>query len=79
MEEHVEATGEAGRPASYRAAPRIGILRKIVWGIVLVLALFLFYIVFGVFWFGLRAVAWTAEFRARRRRSSERSSSGDGD
>ena len=31
-------------------------------------ALVLFYGLFTPFWFGLRALAWVAEFRARRRR-----------
>ena len=38
------------------------------WYAVLGLALFVFYGLFTPFWFGLRAVAWAAEYRARRRR-----------
>ena len=30
-------------------------------------ALFLFYVIFTPFWFALRALAWLAEFRSRRR------------
>jgi hypothetical protein len=30
-------------------------------------ALVLFYVIFTPFWFGLRSLAWLAEFRARRR------------
>ena len=36
----------------------------------LAFALLLFYVLFAPFWFGLRALAWAAEFRARRRPSS---------
>jgi hypothetical protein len=38
------------------------------WGILLV-ADFVFYVLLTPIWLGLRAVAWLAEFRARRRRS----------
>jgi hypothetical protein len=39
-----------------------------VWYVALGAALILFYGLFTPFWFGLRALAWAAEFRARRRR-----------
>jgi hypothetical protein len=35
--------------------------------VTLAVALFVFYVLFTPFWFSLRAVAWLAEFRARRR------------
>jgi hypothetical protein len=35
-------------------------------------ALTLFYGLFTPFWFGLRSLAWLAEFRARRRRGERR-------
>lgn len=38
------------------------------WVALLVFADFLFYVVLTPIWMGLRAVAWLAEFRARRRR-----------
>ena len=38
------------------------------WVALLVVADFLFYVVLTPIWMGLRAVAWLAEFRARRRR-----------
>jgi len=38
-----------------------------VWYTVLAAALVLFYGLFTPFWFALRALAWLAEFRARRR------------
>jgi hypothetical protein len=37
------------------------------WYAALYLALVVFYGFFTPFWFGLRALAWLAEFRARRR------------
>lgn len=40
----------------------------ILWGTILVVADIVFYIVLTPIWLGLRAVAWLAEFRARRRR-----------
>lgn len=38
------------------------------WVAMLVFADFLFYVVLTPIWIGLRALAWLAEFRARRRR-----------
>ena len=38
------------------------------WWAILVFADILFYVVLTPIWMGLRAVAWLAEFRARRRR-----------
>jgi len=38
------------------------------WVALLVVADFLFYVVLTPIWMGLRAIAWLAEFRARRRR-----------
>ncbi|HEX5245650.1 MAG TPA: hypothetical protein VFW41_00830 [Gaiellaceae bacterium] len=40
----------------------------ILWSTILLLADILFYVVLTPIWMGLRAVAWLAEFRARRRR-----------
>ncbi|HUZ98990.1 MAG TPA: hypothetical protein VMU74_06485 [Gaiellaceae bacterium] len=40
----------------------------ILWCMILVAADILFYVVLTPIWVGLRAVAWLAEFRARRRR-----------
>jgi hypothetical protein len=42
--------------------------RWAVWYAVLGAALVVFYGLFTPFWFALRALAWLAEFRARRRR-----------
>jgi len=40
----------------------------ILWCTILVAADIVFYIVLTPIWIGLRAIAWLAEFRARRRR-----------
>ena len=40
----------------------------VLWVAMLVVADFLFYVVLTPVWMGLRAAAWLAEFRARRRR-----------
>jgi len=40
----------------------------ILWSTILVVADIAFYVVLTPIWMGLRAVAWLAEFRARRRR-----------
>jgi hypothetical protein len=39
------------------------------WWAMIVLADFLFYVLLTPIWMGLRAVAWLAEFRNRRRRA----------
>jgi len=38
------------------------------WWLLMAVADFLFYVVLTPIWMGLRAVAWLAEFRQRRRR-----------
>jgi hypothetical protein len=40
----------------------------IVWWLAMVVADITFYVILTPVWLGLRAVAWLAEFRARRRR-----------
>ena len=40
----------------------------LVWWTMIVVADIVFYVVLTPIWIGLRAVAWLAEFRARRRR-----------
>jgi hypothetical protein len=49
--------------------PRVPRWRWVLWYAILALALFVFYGLFTPVWFGLRSLAWLAEFRARRRRS----------
>ena len=44
--------------------------RWTVWWIVLAAGLVIFYVLLTPLWMGLRALAWIAEFRARRRRST---------
>jgi hypothetical protein len=41
----------------------------------LAMAVVLFYVILTPVWIGLRAVAWLAEFKARRRRSTSSSAS----
>jgi hypothetical protein len=48
--------------------PPVSRARWAAWYAVLAAALIVFYGLFTPFWFGLRALAWAAEFRARRRR-----------
>jgi len=40
----------------------------VLWWTLIVIADFIFYVVLTPIWMGLRAVAWLAEFRARRRK-----------
>ena len=40
----------------------------VLWWMLIGLADFVFYVVLTPIWIGLRALAWAAEFRARRRR-----------
>jgi hypothetical protein len=47
--------------------PRVPFLRWVLWMATLSVALVVFYGLFTPFWFGLRSVAWLAEFGARRR------------
>jgi hypothetical protein len=42
----------------------------LLWWTFLVIADILFYVLLTPIWMGLRAVAWLAEFRARRRRGT---------
>jgi hypothetical protein len=53
---------------STRAKPRIPIRYWLLWWLILVVADVLFYVLLTPIWLGLRAVAWLAEFRARRSR-----------
>lgn len=48
--------------------PRVPIWRWALWGSIMVVADFVFYVVLTPIWIGLRGLAWAAEFRARRRR-----------
>ena len=48
--------------------PGIPLWRWVFWGLELVVGMTLFYVVLTPIWIGIRALAWVAEFRARRRR-----------
>ena len=47
---------------------RIPLWRWTMWWTAFALAIVLFYVLLTPLWMGLRAAAWVAEFRARRRR-----------
>jgi len=51
-----------------KAKPDVPKWRWGFWYATLGVALVLFYGLFTPFWFGLRSLAWAAEYRARRRR-----------
>ena len=50
-----------------KAKPRIRLWRWVLWWVVLIVADVIFYVLLTPIWIGLRALAWIAEFRARRR------------
>jgi hypothetical protein len=50
-----------------RPKPPVPPWRWGLWYALLALALVVFYVAFTPFWFGLRTLAWIAEYRARRR------------
>jgi hypothetical protein len=59
-----------GDPAAADARARpVPLWRWVVWWVLLLIAGVLFYFVMAPVWLGLRAAAWIAEFKARRRRS----------
>ena len=47
--------------------PKVPLWRWATWWAILVPALLVFYVLLTPIWIGLRAIAWTAEFRRRRR------------
>jgi hypothetical protein len=51
-----------------RQKPPVPIRYWALWWAILVVADIAFYVLLTPIWMGLRAVAWLAEFRARRRR-----------
>jgi hypothetical protein len=51
-----------------RPKPPVPLWRWASWWVVLAVALVIFYVLLTPIWMGLRALAWIAEFRARRRR-----------
>ena len=48
--------------------PPVPLWRWATWWALLAVGMFMFYVVLTPIWVGLRALAWVAEFRARRRR-----------
>jgi len=54
-------------PAAQEREKRIPLWRWVAWWLTLALAIVLFYVILTPVWMGLRALAWLAEFRARRR------------
>ncbi len=57
--------------------PPVPLWRWLTWWAILVAALFVFYVVFTPFWMATRALAWLADFRARRRPGYRPPVSGD--
>ena len=51
-----------------RPKPPVPLWRWALWWVGLAAALVVFYVLLTPIWMGLRALAWIAEFRARRRR-----------
>jgi len=49
------------------ARRRIPLWRWALWWVILLVGDVIFYVLLTPFWIGLRALAWVAEFRARRR------------
>ena len=47
--------------------PPVPLWRWTTWWLILVAAVVIFYVVLTPIWMGLRALAWLADFRARRR------------
>jgi hypothetical protein len=55
-------------PSGSRPEFRVPLWRWTLWSAILGVALVIFYGLFTPFWFGLRSLAWLAEYRSRRRR-----------
>jgi hypothetical protein len=51
-----------------RPKPRVPLWRWVLWWLILAAADIVFYVLLTPLWIGLRALAWLADFRARRRR-----------
>ena len=47
--------------------PRVPLWRWVLWMAILAVALVVFYGLFTPMWFGIRSLAWLADFRARQR------------
>jgi hypothetical protein len=53
--------------------PPVPLWRWATWWVLLAVGMFMFYVVLTPIWVGLRALAWVAEFRERRRSASGQS------
>jgi len=53
---------------STRRKPKVPLRYWALWWVTLVIADIIFYVLLTPIWMGLRAAAWLAEFRSRRRR-----------
>jgi hypothetical protein len=58
--------------------PKVPLRYWVLWWLLLVAADFVFYVLLTPIWMGLRALAWLAEFRARRRRQAAAACAGSG-
>lgn len=58
-----------------KAKPPVPLWRWGLWWVLLALGMFIFYVALTPLWVGLRALAWVAEFRARRQSRSARGQS----
>jgi hypothetical protein len=63
----VSATGTRPRARRDVAKGRVPVWRWTAWWLTLLVADVLFYVLLTPVWMGLRALAWLADFRARRR------------
>src|SRR5581483_810351 len=62
------AAARARGADAVKPRPKVPLWRWVAWYMILGLALVVFYGLFTPVWFGLRSLAWLAEYRARRRR-----------
>lgn len=62
--------------AQQARARRIPVWRWALWFTALAIAMVLFYVILTPIWLGFRAAAWTAEYRARRRKAPTQKLSG---
>jgi hypothetical protein len=54
--------------AAANPKPPVSVARWTLWWFLLAIGILLFYVLLTPIWIGLRALAWVAEFKARRRR-----------
>jgi hypothetical protein len=67
--EAVSLGARRGRDAEgVKPKPPVSVARWTLWWFLLAIGILLFYVLLTPIWIGLRALAWVAEFKARRRR-----------